>query len=221
MKETQSHTAFSHNTGGDLVWNKEAGIGFYPVSKSEYGAEYWKKYQEYRNSPIALNLIKERIGLVQRHHGNESLIDIGIGSGHFLERRGGQTYGYDVNPMGIQWLLDRGVWWDPYFKDPAAISCWDSLEHIERPCDLLSRVSKFVFVSIPIFRNRDHVLTSKHFKPKEHFWYFTEAGFEGWMRRLGFEILEKNTFESELGREDIKTFAFMRVNARDHLAFHS
>jgi hypothetical protein len=138
------------------------------------------------------------------------VVDLGIGCGHFVEARGENTFGYDVNEAGIKWLLDRKRWWDPWAKDPENLTCWDSLEHLTRPHELISRVKSHVFVSAPIFRDRSHVLASKHFKPDEHCWYWTEAGLIRWMRDLGFGLCEKNRVESDLGREDIGTFVFVR-----------
>ncbi len=39
--------------------------------------------------------------------------------------------GYDVNPVGVQWLKLRGRWIDLYTADAfPALTFWDSLEHI-------------------------------------------------------------------------------------------
>lgn len=82
---------------------------------------------------------------------------------------------------------------------------------MERPDLFVDRVKKFVFVSIPIFAHKEHVLRSKHFRPTQHFWYWTHDGFIRWMQERGFSCVEKNCMESELGREDIGTFVFARA----------
>lgn len=199
--------------GASLRWDEHLGLGYYPVllAPGFYGREYWDRYVAYRANSMSGPLVKTRAALVERHCGPSTLVDIGIGSGHFIEDRSGATYGYDVNPIAIRWLLDRGLWWDPYARPPEAVCCWDSLEHMDRPELLVSRVARFVFISIPIFTGRDHALASKHFKPREHFWYFTREGLIRWMDRLGFTLLEANESETDLGREDIGTFAFKRV----------
>lgn len=191
-----------------LEWNDSAGVGYFPVVGARYDKAYWEIYQGYRKSPIADRLMDARARLVARYHGEAEVVDIGIGSGHFIECRKGLTYGYDVNPFAIRWLLDNNLWWDPYFKDPIAVTFWDSLEHMAHPKDLLCRVSSLVFISIPIFRDKSHALASKHFKPAEHYWYFTEIGLERWMGELGFLLIEKNRMESDLGRDDIESFVF-------------
>jgi len=66
------------------------------------------------------------------------------------------------------------------------------------------------FVSLPIFRDAHHARTSKHFRPDEHYWYWTRAGFIWFAERCGFSVIEHNTMESLAGREDIETFVLAR-----------
>ena len=51
---------------------------------------------------------------------------------------------------------------------------------------------------------------SKHYRPGEHLYYFTELGFAQWMARHGFELLEVSNFETKAGRDSILSFAFRR-----------
>jgi hypothetical protein len=207
-----------------LKWFSDLGYGYLPTDVPEpYGYEYWIKYHEYKKSPIAEKLMKARVELVEKHTPRETVLDIGIGSGHFIEKRAQMvgplpsqpstqrlTCGYDVNPHAITWLIARQLWWDPWARDPDVLTFWDSLEHMQRPHDLIARVRSTIFVSLPIFRDREHVLVSKHFKPGEHLWYFTRDGFVRHMKRLGFALAEENQMESDLGREEIGTFVFKR-----------
>jgi len=209
-----------------LKWFGDLGYGYLPAqSNGIYDGAYWDKYQEYKSSPIADSLMKARVELVEKHTPGLRVVDIGIGSGHFLEQRemalhptrelfkvekDCRTFGYDVNPHAIRWLLDRGLWWDPWAHDPDVVTFWDSFEHLPRPHDLVARVRAMIFVSLPIFRDRDHVLASKHFKPGEHLWYFTRPGFVTHMKRLGCSLIDENQMESELGREEIGTFVFKK-----------
>lgn len=203
-----------------LTWWPDKGMGYYPVKiNGQYGEDYWQQYQSYRKSAIADALMKARVDLVEKHAPGEPVVDIGIGSGHFLEaltaRRAhligaSGAWGFDVNPCGIRWLKERGMWADPYAEKPSHICCWDSLEHIEDPSRLVSQVRRTIFVSIPIFTDMQHVLRSKHFKPDEHIWYFTSSGFLRWMDDLGFTCVEENDMESRAGRQEIGTFVFSR-----------
>lgn len=155
-------------------------------------------------------LTRARIALVDRHYHGE-VVDIGIGGGRFVEDRAG-TYGYDVNPLAVEWLQTAGAYWNPYKLPCRVATFWDSLEHIHRPDALLRNVSEWVIGSMPIYTSASHILSSKHFRKDEHCWYFTRAGLERFMARLGFAVREWCTMEQDEGREDIHSFAFKRVS---------
>lgn len=196
-----------------LIWDEALGMGYYPVEvRGQYSEEYWRNYQSYRTTPIGSQLTSKRLSLVRSYWSPETdIVDVGIGNGHFIEEYGPGAHGYDVNPKAVEWLCQRGIWWDPHHANMPSASFWDSLEHVARPSELVSKVERFAFVSIPIFVNLDHVLKSKHFKKNEHFWYFTDKGLKDWMFRNGFQLVTASRMEEECGREDIGTFVFMRI----------
>jgi len=157
--------------------------------------------------------MQARFDFVERHY-RGPLIDIGIGSGAFLELRCQHrraTYGYDINPAGIQWLKARKLFADPYAMPFNAATLWDVLEHVSDFQPLLSNVRDWLFLSLPIFYSAEHALGSKHFRPQEHFWYFMRQGLIHTMGLCGFGLITENNMETELGREDIGTFAFRRI----------
>lgn len=192
-----------------LVWYED--FGFYPAkTDGVYDAAYFAKYEGYAATPLGVKLNDERLALVRRYmHPELPLVDVGIGCGQFVQSRPGAR-GFDVNPTGVEWLKSRGLWHDPYKAPCYALTFWDSLEHVEHLGVLLQAATDRVFVSLPIFRDREHVLASKHFRPDEHFWYFTRRGFVKTMAGMGFDLLENNDHESRLGREGIESFAFRR-----------
>ena len=53
-------------------------------------------------------------------------------------------------------------------------------------------------------------MKSKHFRPKEHYWYFTRQGFIDYMKQFKFKLFEIRNDEIAIGREDIVTFVFKR-----------
>lgn len=156
-----------------------------------------------------------RVEFVNRHYSG-ALVDVGIGSGAFIERRNAatgklaNTFGFDVNPVARDWLVSRGLWIDPYRGRVPAVAMWDVLEHLPDFGALLGRVTEWVFVSIPIFADGQHVLRSKHFRKDEHIWYFTNEGLVRTFDGCGFDLVAMNTIETDIGREDIGTFAFRR-----------
>lgn len=194
----------------ELVYYPESGYGFYPVkSDGVYDESYFEKYKAYTDTPMGRALNQARLDLVARHYAGP-VVDIGIGCGDFVAAYDG-AFGYDVNPAGIKWLKDNCLWADPYTAKVTAVTCWDSLEHIANPAILLNQVLGWVFVSIPIFENCEHILRSKHFRKDEHYLYFTHPGFVKYMAKHGFEMVEYNAMESFLGREDIGSYAFRRA----------
>lgn len=198
----------------ELSWWPEKGYGYFPV-RDPYGAydqSYFDKYAGYEQTDLGRAITEARMDFVDRHiEVSEEVIDIGIGSGHFLKERGFETYGFDVNPSAIKWLQANERWKNPYFDDIENLSFWDSLEHIQDPTALVKRAGNFIFTSIPIFKDREHCLKSKHYREDEHFWYFTKDGLVRWFEELGFSLIEENDIESQLGREDILSFAFGRT----------
>lgn len=201
--------SFNELQAASLVWLPEYGIGRYPVPDSRpYDESYFSKYQQLADTPLGRDLTMARIQLVARHF-NGPLLDVGIGAGQFVEARP-NTRGYDVNPVGIEWLNQRGLWADLYSDRYPALSFWDSLEHIDRPEIAVAKAERWVFVSVPIFEDGDHVLRSKHFRPDEHIFYWTHDGLIKWFAQQGFALVEHNTCESALGREGIGSYAFER-----------
>lgn len=194
-----------------LLWWPELGYGYYPVQDTPYDESYFTKYEYYKLTPLGVELNQARVEIVDRYLNRSSeVVDIGIGAGHFVEIREGNTHGYDVNPIGIKWLKDREIFFDPYEQAPANISCWDSLEHIKHPDRLISRVKEHVFVSIPIFMSGEDVVTSKHYRKDEHYWYFTDWGLVAWFKKYHFKLVMRSDIETSLGREGIGTYVFRR-----------
>ena len=196
-----------------MTWWPQLGIGHYPVEAgiAPYDQEYFDNFDRNAHTPIGRALMQARCEFVDWHY-QGTVVDVGIGSGAFVERRRERhtTYGYDVNPAGIRWLEQRGLLIDPYLEKVPAMTLWDVLEHIPDFEPLLAQVREWLFISLPLFRDVDHVLRSKHYKPAEHCWYFSRDGLVFAMKQCGFALAAESNFETELGREDIGTFAFKR-----------
>ncbi len=202
--------------GMKLQWVQQLGLGFLPgIQENIYDAEYFEKYVRYEATPIGVALTQARINLVNRYC-KLRVVDVGVGSGHFLTERNAMGFpsrGIDINPFAVQWLNSTNLIWHPRDSDffPDALTFWDSLEHIPDPSDLLGDAREFVFVSCPVYGNMEHALTSKHYRPGEHCWYWTHRGILNFMEHFGFYMVECNFMERELGREDINTYVFRRI----------
>lgn len=192
-----------------LTWFAKLGIGYYPVKENPYDAAYFEKYNAVKETPIGLALNKARIDLVNQFCNGE-VLDVGVGNGAFVEGRE-NTKGYDINPSAVDYLVSIGKYSNP-MRNFDAMTFWDSLEHIHEPSQLLKFAKTFVFVSCPIYNDVNHVLSSKHFRPDEHCWYWTGAGLIYFMAQFGFEVQLVNWMETDIGREDIGTFVFKRIS---------
>jgi hypothetical protein len=193
-----------------LIWIPKIGVGYLdvPAGIDAYDKAYFDKYARYAATDLGRKLTKARIELVARHW-KGPLLDIGIGCGQFVQSRP-DTLGYDVNPAGIDWLTERGLWSNPWMETVQAASLWDVLEHIPDFDQLLDQIEKMVFCCLPVFAGPEQVLASKHYRPDEHCWYFTMRGFINTMRDLGWMMVETSMMETMLGRDGIASFAFQR-----------
>jgi len=201
---------FYQKVESELVFFPELGIGRFPVPQDRpYNEDYFQRYRKLADTEVGRQLTISRIELVARHY-HGPVLDVGIGAGQFVSMRP-FTNGYDVNPAGVEWLKGKGLYVDLYNSTSPAISMWDVLEHIDDPEAAVARADEFVFVSIPIFRDSADILQSHHFRKDEHIWYFTDDGLRSWFRKQGFECVEHNRMECELGRQGIGTYAFRRI----------
>ena len=196
----------------DLIWIDDLGLGHCPQAPADdfYGQAYWDEYVRRANSALGELITQVRCETVRKFlRDSEPVLDIGIGCGQFIERRGPQTFGFDVNPLGVDWLAARGRLRDPRHGFPN-MTFWDALEHIPDASRVIAACERYVFVSMPIYRDEEHVRSSRHFKPGEHLWYFTEEGLVRWFFGLGFRLMASHREETSLGREDIGTYTFCR-----------
>ena len=180
----------------------------------EYGKDYFNRFAVLGDSDLGRDINAARLSLALQYGENDPALDIGIGDGTFITKLG-NCKGFDVNPYGINWLRRRGLFFNPYTDDMTTVNLltfFDALEHIIDPCAILSRVKygSRVIVSIPIFTDINHVVSSKHFKPGEHYHYFTHQGLIEYMGTMGYTLLEHNDIETSLGREGIVTFVFKK-----------
>lgn len=191
-----------------FLWCEEKGYGWHSAPPMQYDGAYFAHYQELDATPMGEALTKARLELVRKFTDPSWGVDIGIGGGRYVKESGG--FGFDVCTEAVKWLSEEYI--DPYWCPVPHVTCWDSLEHIPEPEKLLAQVRDWLFVSMPIYDNLADVLQSKHYKPGEHLHYWTLQGFIAWCAEQGFECVEINHAETELGREGITSFAFKRVS---------
>jgi hypothetical protein len=201
---------------GELNWCHDHGLLYQrDVTVSvEYGKEYFQHYVELEDTDVALKLNQGRVALSHKYC--DVILDMGVGSGEFIKKSWATMYGFDINPVGVAWLKERGIWADPYADMPGdvrGVTLWDTLEHIPKPSDLLRRIrqGQYVFVSLPVFTDLSKVRFSKHYKPGEHLFYWTTGGLIKYFGHMGFDCLEVSDHEMLAGRQDIMAFAFKKT----------
>lgn len=201
--------------GDDLNYCYEHGLMYQrDMSKPcDYDEAYFDNYVHREDSEIARKLNAARCGLSEKYC--DCVVDVGVGSGEFIKKSNIKVYGYDINPVGVQWLQERGLFVDIYQEVPVEVqgfTLWDTLEHIPNPQEFLRcvRPGDFLFVSLPIFDEIEQVRQSKHYKPNEHLYYYTHDGLVGFLKDSGFDFVESNEDEIAAGREGIGSFVFLK-----------
>lgn len=178
----------------------------------EYGEDYFEKYIKYEGSSTSNSLNASRVAVTEKYC--KSILDIGIGSGEFIKSSKIKVYGFDINELAVKWLKFHRLYANPYkdMPDVEGLTFWDSLEHFPEPQDILKiiRPNQYAFISIPIISNILKVKENKHYRPNEHYYYFTMTGLISYMKWSGFKFIEHVDAEIKAGRKDIVTFVFQR-----------
>lgn len=192
---------------GDLTVGRFVAYQTDMTIRCEYDETYFNKCAGYEGQTIARKINAGRAALVNKYWGGR-VCDVGIGCGEFIRARP-MTYGTDVNHVALKWLRENGK---EAIGDFTAYTFWDVLEHVPKPEEYLDRipVGGLLFTSIPIFDDLGKIRESKHYRPGEHLYYFTDHGLVSWLALHGFELLERQSFEIEAGRDSIFSYAFRR-----------
>lgn len=200
----------------DLMICEHNGVAYQAdmsIGKVTYGEDYFEIYKSYEDTPIATALNAGRCAMLMRNAEDcTSVLDIGAGCGTFVRKArtwGFEAMGFDVNQKTVEHLKRINA----YADDPSGfdvVTFWDSIEHIEFPEKILERVRKnaIVLAAIPVFDDLKRIRDSKHYRPGEHFYYFTQQGFIDWMSLYDFRLIETSEHEVKAGRESIGAFAF-------------
>lgn len=192
----------------ELEWHGQH--GFLKVLNRHTPTDHdFDAHERFSKTELGMALNRARLALVRYYARDMRVVEIGIGGGQFVAARP-NTYGYDVGTKAIQWLRARNHWHDPYRAPCDAMCFWGTLDLIEVPRTVLKFCEKFLFVSLPTFRSRDHVLRSQYYQPTMRNWYFTHDGFVKWIIEHGFVHVNTNEVEERLGLEDYQSFVFCR-----------
>lgn len=177
-----------------------------------YNQAYFDKYLDYESLKIADSLNRFRWDLV--HGYARGVLDVGIGAGTFLKGCSRPWKGFDICPSGRLWLKNNKAFFDPYRDEwPDYLDCvtfFDSLEHLACPSVLFSRIPRWckVIVSLPIVPRWNQIKLWRHYRPGEHLRYFKHQGIVEYFARMGYRTALCTARETEIGRQDIRTYVF-------------
>lgn len=201
----------------DLMLCERRGIAYQKKmheNRALYDDAYFKKVSSY-DKRIEDEVNLGRCALMQRNLKlHSTVLDIGAGSGEFMRRATAVGYrmkGFDVLPQTAAMLRANGM----YSNRPDefdAVTLWDTIEHLEEPHLMINamRRKSLLFVSVPVFKDLKKIRESKHYRPGEHLYYWTEQGFIDWAALRGFRLIDSSKHEVEAGREGIGAYAFCR-----------
>src|SRR5581483_12483710 len=93
-----------------VAWCPHNGVAYQTdMSKSvSYDADYFQNYVGLEGGEIGRKLNEFRTAVTAKYV--RTLLDVGIGSGQFTMSSKIKVYGYDINPYGVAWLQERGVY---------------------------------------------------------------------------------------------------------------
>lgn len=180
------------------------------MSVAIYDAKYHQKFLERANTELGKKIYAERWRFIEKYcHGKMALLDYGCGPGafHQASRNGFQTSGYDINPhCGFPTLPEGKI---------DILTMWDSLEHVPDPVGLIRSLDpKWLFLSTPNLESvRGDIREWRHYRPREHIYYFDRHSLSVILESAGYVILEHNFGEGAL-RDPQNPEAIISVVAR-------
>lgn len=189
-----------------------------------YDDKYFQNYVNLKNTNISRKLNNFRTKISKKYAKTGSILDVGIGSGEFIQKSKNKVYGFDINPNGIYWLKQNDLYLNPYTDDISKIkvfTLWDTLEHMANPCYFLNLIKKnqILIATLPIYDDFVRIGLSKHFKKNEHLYYWTNESFEWYMEKNGFRIVETSEQENKCGRQGVKTFVCKKIKENKIFGF--
>lgn len=183
-----------------------------------YADDYWGAYQElvgekniHERLDEFLDISRERIGFLKKFKTRGRLLDVGCAMGFLVkeaEEAGFESYGLDLSEKMLEEgrqrygvKLFRGTINDYPLEKFDAITCYNTIEHVVRPDQLLLDMRKrlatggIIVVGTHDFECKTHRVQGrkwKHIIPWEHLYYFRLKDLEKLTQQCGLETIWRN-----------------------------
>lgn len=194
--------------------------GFHPknfgdvYSDPDYLDQTLKAYdesREYRKTRFGI----ERVGLIKKYVKSGSLLDVGCGTGWFIE-----SASKDFSCVGVEYSDDIRAWlqaklqidsYQSMDKVPGkfdVITAFDVIEHVPDPVEFLNQIYNLlsdqglVLIFTPFADSVAFLaggINNNLICPPQHLHYFNEKSFEYLANLTGFEIIEFQTRGTDMG----------------------
>lgn len=174
-----------------------------PPDPLVYNESYLAEFKSRDNTEAGRRLTEIRLDMVWKLFKEGHLLDFGPGGGRFLEesKRHFEAHSLDINPnSNPTYSCIEEVQPETY----DVITFWDSLEHLENPLTMLMdarmvlKPGGMVFISTPNIWPTIDAISSHHYKPGEHVYYFNMVSLHKMLDLARFSPMFFNYDESEV-----------------------
>lgn len=184
------------------------GESTYKFNKSIYNKKYLKNYEKRAETLIGMRLNLLRLGMIAPYIPDTrrcSLLDYGCGAGTFLDYAYEffqTSHGVDINPNikkpSIFKTIPKNIKYD-------IVTMFDVIEHFENPIEVLKQIAKsmpkggHIIIATPNFSQcivNNSLGNWRHYKPKEHLFYYTNISLDILLKTCGFKRVEYGYRES-------------------------
>lgn len=165
-----------------------------------YGREYFDKYTALAHTPLGLAIYTGRWALISRFCQSPtadkylSVLDYGSGPGAFNAHGPDnfKKFNFDINPVcGFTEMPEEKI---------DILAMWDSIEHVPNFYGKIKEIdAEWLFITTPNLESVDKpILFWKHYRPREHIFYFDRHSLGVILDDLGYDIVETNFDEGRL-----------------------
>lgn len=169
--------------------------------ESLYGQAYFEKYTALAQTPLGRAIYASRWALISRYCQSPrangeylKVLDYGSGPGAFNVHGPDNfdKFNFDINPIcGFTELPNEKI---------DILTLWDSVEHIPNFYGVIKNINAdWIFLTTPNLESVDKPIGFwKHYRPREHLYYFDRHSLEVILSDLGYSIVEMNYDEGRL-----------------------